>query len=79
MTNQDRMTRLLAFANEIISASYEGGSFEGGDIQDLAVKHGLVTIESRDSECGEACACSQYGFPTECYRKTDLLLGEVSK
>lgn len=64
---------LLSFANEIISASYEGGSFEGGDIQDMAVKHGLLRIESRAEECGEACACREYGFPAECYRKTSLL------
>lgn len=62
-----------SFANEIISAAYEGGSFEGGDIQDVAVKHGLLRIESRAEECGEACACREYGFPAECYRKTALL------
>lgn len=64
---------LRSFANEIISAAYEGGSFEGGDIQDMAVKHGLLRIESRAEECGEPCACREYGFPAECYRKTALL------
>jgi len=64
---------LRSFANEIIAAAYEGGSFEGGDIQDMAVKHGLLRIESRVAECGESCACREYGFPAECYRKTALL------
>lgn len=64
---------LRSFANEIISAAYEGGSFEGGDIQDMAVKHGLLRIESRAEECGKSCACLEYGFPAECYRKTALL------
>ena len=59
---------LKAFANEMIS-----GSFDGGDIQDIAAKHGLLRIESRDEECGEVCACREYGFPAECYRKTDLI------
>jgi hypothetical protein len=73
----DRVTASLYalqdFANEMISAAFEGGSFDGGDIQDMAVKHGLMRIESRDERCGEACSCAEYGFPAECYRKTDLL------
>ena len=64
---------LKAFASEMIAAAFEGGSFDGGDIQDIAVKHGLLQIEQRTEECGEVCACREYGFPAECYRKTDLL------
>ena len=71
--------QLLAFANEMVNAAYEGGSFEGGEIQDIAVKHGLMRIEQRDDECGDACACREYGFPAECYRKSDLLSVEVSQ
>jgi len=64
---------LKAFANDMINACFEGGSFDGGDIQDIAAKHGLLRVESRDEECGEVCACREYGFPAECYRKTDLI------
>ncbi|NBF13051.1 hypothetical protein [Pseudomonas sp. Fl4BN1] len=64
---------LRAFANELISASYEGGSFDGCDIQDIAVRHGLLRIERRESECGEVCPCREYGFPVDCYRRTSLL------
>lgn len=64
---------LRAFTNELISASYEGGSFDGCDIQDIAVRHGLLRIERRDKECGKACSCREYGFPVDCYRKTALL------
>lgn len=64
------MEGLRAFANEMISAAFEGGSFDGGDIQDIAVKHGLMRIETRDKSCGEACVCAEYGFPAQCYRKT---------
>lgn len=64
---------LRAFANELISASYEGGSFDGCDIQDIAVRHGLLRIERRGKECGEICTCREYGFPVDCYRKTALL------
>jgi hypothetical protein len=68
--------QLKAFAVEMINASFEGGSFDAGDIQDIAVKHGLLQIERRDEECGEGCACREYGFPAECYRKTGLLAQE---
>lgn len=70
---------LRSFADEAVSAAYEGGSFEGGDIQDMAVKHGLLRIESRSEECGEACACREYGFPAECYRKTSLLFARAGQ
>lgn len=69
----DEPVALRAFANDMISAAYEGGSFDGGDIQDIAVKYGLLRIEQRIEACGEHCACSEYGFPAECYRRTDLL------
>lgn len=72
---EKRLASLKAFANEMIGAAFEGGSFDGGDIQDIAVKHGLLQIEQRTEECGEVCACREYGFPAECYRKTDLLKG----
>lgn len=69
---------LKAFANDMITAAFEGGSFDGGDIQDIAVKHGLLRIEQRTEECGDVCACRSEGdgFPAECYRKTALLRGD---
>lgn len=69
---------LKAFANDMITAAFEGGSFDGGGIQDIAVKHGLLRIEQREEECGEVCACRSEGdgFPAQCYRKTALLRGE---
>jgi hypothetical protein len=66
---------LKGFAIELVNASFEGGSFEGGDIQDIAMKHSLLRIERREAECGEVCACREYGFPAECYRKTPILGG----
>lgn len=69
---------LKAFANDMITAAFEGVSFDGGDIQDIAVKHGLLRIEQRTEECGDVCACRSEGdgFPAECYRKTALLRGD---
>lgn len=70
---EKRAGALAAFAIEMVSASREGGSFDAGDIQDMAVKHGLLVIEPRQTECGEYCACSEYGFPSDCYRNSLLL------
>ena len=64
---------LKAFACEMVEAACQGGSYDGWEIQDIAVKHGLLSVEPRENECGEVCACREYGFPTECYRKTDLV------
>ncbi|WP_256220327.1 hypothetical protein [Pseudomonas sp. NBRC 111138] len=71
-TLERERNQLRAFAVEMINCSFDGGSFEGGDIQDIAVKHRLLQIERREDECGEACACREHGFPAECYRKTNL-------
>lgn len=64
---------VVQFANELIDGAFEGGNFGGDDIQDIGVKHGLLSIETRDEPCGEFCACKEYGFPAECYRKTACL------
>lgn len=64
---------LREFANEIVSAAYEGVSYDGGEIQDIAVKHGLLRSERHTEACAEHCACSEYGFPTVCLRRTELL------
>lgn len=55
---------------------------DGGDIQDLAVKHGLLKETTRTEPCGEDCACSECADIGEwrdgiiCYRKTEILTGE---
>lgn len=64
---------LAAFALELIDGACEGGSFDGGDIQDAGVRHGLLAVEQRQESCGEHCDCAEYGFPSECYRLTPAL------
>lgn len=68
-----RAENLSVFSKEMIDAAFEGGSLDGAEIQDIAVKHGLLKIENRTEECGDVCACREFGFPSECYRKTDLI------
>ena len=64
---------LAAFALDLIDGAWSGGSFDGGDIQDAGVRHGLLVVEQREESCGEHCACVEYGFPAECYRLTPNL------
>lgn len=64
---------LAAFALELIDGAWEGGSFDGGDIQEAGVRHGLLTVEQRQESCGEHCDCAEHGFPAECYRLTPAL------
>lgn len=71
---------ITAFAVEMIRGSYEGGSFDAGEIQDMAVKHGLLHIEEREEPCrSEGCACAEYGFPSECYRHTEVMKDAVAQ
>jgi len=59
---------LVSFALELIKGAWEGGSFDGGDIQDAGVRHGLLVVEQREESCGDHCSCAEHGFPIECYR-----------
>lgn len=71
---------ISAFAIEIINGSYEGGGLDACNIQDMAVRHGLLSIEERDEPCRpEGCACAEYGFPSECYRHTDAMKDAVAR
>lgn len=64
---------LAAFALEFIDGAWKGGSFDGADVQEAGVRHGLLLVEQREESCGEHCDCAEYGFPAECYRLTPAL------
>lgn len=65
---------LNEFAVEILRGTLEGSSFDGGDIQEMGVRHGLLFPEKRTERCGEHCECAEYGFPIECFRIARALL-----
>ncbi len=79
----DESKKLRAFAREVMSAWPEGG-IEGDDLQDIAVKHGMLAPELRHDPCGEWCQCNGIGGYDSndwqrgvvCYRRTALLTGE---
>ncbi len=74
--------KLRAFAREVMAAWPEGG-IEGEDLQEIAVKHGMLAPEIRHEPCGEWCQCNSMNCldsddwkgGVECYRRTALLTG----
>lgn len=74
--------KLRAFAQAIME-SWPDGGIEGDDLQEIAVKHGMLTPEIRHEPCGEWCNCNSMNCldsddwkdGVECYRRTALLTG----
>ncbi len=62
---------LKNFANEILSHTFEGCDLDGGEVQEIAVKHGLLMPITVNSKCGENCRCAEFSeFPLTCYKKS---------
>lgn len=53
------------------SMDAEWGGFDGCDIEDAAIKAGLLIQVPVTESCGEDCRCAEYGFPTVCNTLTD--------
>ncbi len=72
--------KLRAFAREVME-SWPDGGIEGDDLQEIAVKHGMLAPEIRHEPCGEWCNCNSMNCldsddwkgGVECYRRTELL------
>lgn len=79
----DENKQLRAFAQAIMESWPEGG-IEGDDLQEIALKHGMLAPEIRHEPCGEWCQCNGIGgYDSDgwqrgvtCYRRTALLTGE---
>ncbi len=80
----DENKKLRAFARDVMKAWPDGG-IEGDDLQEVAVKHGMLAPEIRFEPCGEWCNCNSmngldsddWNGGVECYRRTALLTGEA--
>ena len=72
---------LRAFAKEIMDHWPESG-VDGDDLQEIAVKHGLLAPTVKYKPCGENCSCADHAGTDEfknglvCFVKTKLLTGE---
>ena len=73
---------LRNFAREIMDC-WPHGDVDGGHLQDLANKHGLLTQEVRHRPCGknsDVCPCmdliseAEFEDGASCFRKVDWLL-----
>ena len=71
--------RLRAFARDVM-AVWPMGDLDGGDLQGIATRHGLLTPETRHERCGETCGCAEYADArefaagVECFRKEPFLM-----
>jgi hypothetical protein len=73
MTPEDK---LRAFAREILHEWYDTTDLDGGTLQELAERHGLLEPHTVTESCGDHCGCAEMGdFPTTCYRMTEALTG----
>lgn len=72
MNQNDQMREALRMIDTIIDAAFDGGNYDGSEIQDMAVEHGLLKQEEMKEPCSGNCTCLEAGaeFPTQCYRKT---------
>ena len=74
--------KLRSFAQAIME-SWPDGGIEGDDLQEIAVKHGMLAPEIRHEPCGEWCQCNSMNCLDsddwkgggDCYRRTALLTG----
>lgn len=68
-------TKLKAFAVGVMEGWPEECGQGGVDLQNLAVTYGLLVEREMAEPCGENCNCASNGagFPTRCFRKTELL------
>ena len=71
---------LKLFALDVLKA-WPLGDVDGGDLQEMAVKHGLLVPEKRTAVCSEeGCNCAEYYSAEEwaegvtCYRRAEWLL-----
>jgi len=70
---EDLNAHFIDFIDEVLEIGFEGGDLDGGDIQALAERHGLLRPVTVKEPCGEGCVCREYNdFPCRCYRKTYL-------
>jgi len=72
--SQQDLRQLRAFALDILAE--HTGSLDGCDIEEIAVKHGLLEERVVVEPCSENCDCAlMQGFPAKCYFKTPLVTG----
>lgn len=71
------LTAARAFSRDILATFWEPHCFnepDGGSVQDIAEKHGLLIPFTATEPCGENCNCAEWDkFPQTCYRAAEWL------
>jgi len=76
---KEQIDFLAKFALDILDEWPDIGNFDGGDIQDIAVKHNILIPRIVYVRCGEECNCAEYYDEDEwqdgvtCYHIADWL------
>jgi hypothetical protein len=79
--------QLLAFAKDIFEKSeWPQGGIDGEDLQEIAIKHGLLIPETRFEPCDpEFCLCAEFYGEKEfaegitCYHKAQFLIDPIEE
>lgn len=60
---------LLGFCYWLFTNVWPHGDADGGDLEDMGVKFGILKPEEVTQSCGEYCRCAEWDdFPQTCYR-----------
>jgi hypothetical protein len=81
----NEIKQLKSFVNNLCEGVFDGGSYDGSDIQEMMLNHGLlikhIVYESCETDkkccnCIEFCSTEEFELGVECYRKAEFLINE---
>ena len=63
------MIDVKSLVRDLTEMCWSDAFIDGGDIQELLVKHGCIEMVTVDAPCSEVCLCAEVSdFPTQCYK-----------
>ena len=78
-TNDEKIISLARFALDVLAEWPDMGSLDGGDLQEIAVKHNILIPHIVHGPCCDECFCGEFYDAEEwlegvtCYRYADWL------
>jgi hypothetical protein len=62
--------KIKALVAKLAEVCWDGGSLDGGELQEMLVEAGVLTDVVINEPCGKRCRCSEYDVapPWVCYR-----------
>lgn len=74
--NIRQLSQMARFINEVL-AHWPDGGIDGGELQEIAERTGILTPQTINAPCGDYCDCQNYYSPEEmaagvqCFRVVD--------